>query len=212
MGCKFCFARFEDVKHKFNLPKGHLSEEDALAVVDELADIGFEKITFAGGEPTLCPWLGKLIARAKERGMTTMIVTNGSRLDKQMLREFRPHLDWIALSIDSLSAETNVLSGRVLKSSGTSPNYFKLVDAIKAHGFGLKINTVVSDGNHTADMAAVLDLFRPDKWKVLRALPTVTDRLPSSIVTLVTAGVTAGPVQATTTSSIVSTDKMACLR
>jgi radical S-adenosyl methionine domain-containing protein 2 len=171
MGCKFCFARFEDVKRKFNLPKGHLPEEDALAVVDELADIGFEKITFAGGEPTLCPWLGKLIVRAKERGMTTMIVTNGSRLDESALLQFKPHLDWIALSIDSLDAETNASSGRILKSSGGSPDYFKLVDAIKAHGFGLKINTVVHRLNMDESMHEFMRHARPKRWKLFQVLP-----------------------------------------
>jgi radical S-adenosyl methionine domain-containing protein 2 len=171
MGCKFCFARFEDVKQKYNLPKGHLPEEDALSVVDELADIGFEKITFAGGEPTLCPWLGRLIARAKYRGMTTMIVTNGSRLDEAMLLELRPHLDWIALSIDSLDAETNKKSGRALKSNGKSPDYFKLVDAIKALGYGLKINTVVTRLNLEENMHELIRHARPKRWKLFQVLP-----------------------------------------
>ena len=30
------------------------------------------KINFAGGEPTLCPWLSDLISRARELGMTTL--------------------------------------------------------------------------------------------------------------------------------------------
>ncbi|WP_282071372.1 hypothetical protein [Polaribacter atrinae] len=45
----------------------------------KIAAAGFEKITFAGGEPMLCPWLPKLIKTAKELGLTTMIVTNGSQ-------------------------------------------------------------------------------------------------------------------------------------
>jgi radical S-adenosyl methionine domain-containing protein 2 len=52
MRCKFCFATFQDVKHSI-LPKGHLSKEQAIEVVQHLTDIGFEKITFAGGEPTI---------------------------------------------------------------------------------------------------------------------------------------------------------------
>lgn len=65
MRCKFCFATFQDVKHSI-LPKGHLPKEQAIEVILQLAEIGFEKITFAGGEPTLCPWLPELIATAKE--------------------------------------------------------------------------------------------------------------------------------------------------
>lgn len=175
MGCKFCFATFQDVKRKFNLPKGHLSEEDALAVVDELASIGFEKITFAGGEPTLCPWLDKLIARAKRHGMTTMVVTNGSRLDEETLRRFRPHLDWIAISIDSLNHSINQASGRVLRgASGNTPmDYYSIVERVKAHGFGLKINTVIHSANLDEDFTAFIRHAKPKRWKLFQVLPMI---------------------------------------
>ena len=64
MRCRFCFATFQDVKQTV-LPRGHLPREQAIAVVEQLAAAGFDKITFAGGEPTLCPWIGELIERAK---------------------------------------------------------------------------------------------------------------------------------------------------
>ena len=84
MRCHFCFATFQDVK-KTVLPKGHLPKEQAIEVVVALAQSGFQKITFAGGEPTLCPWLSDLITTAKKAGMTTMIVTNGTNLTDAFL-------------------------------------------------------------------------------------------------------------------------------
>ena len=60
MKCRFCFATFQDVGQDA-LPKGHLPREDCLTVVDALAKAGFDKINFAGREPTLCPWLPDLI-------------------------------------------------------------------------------------------------------------------------------------------------------
>lgn len=83
MNCRFCFATFQDVKANI-LPKGHLPEAEAIAVVEMLATGGFRKINFAGGEPTLCPWLPKLIHVAHDFGMVTSIVTNGSRIDSSM--------------------------------------------------------------------------------------------------------------------------------
>ena len=85
MRCKFCFATFQDVK--IQLPKGHLSKEESMKLIEEIADFGFEKITFAGGEPTLCPWISELIKLAKENGLTTMIVTNGSKLSDEFLNK-----------------------------------------------------------------------------------------------------------------------------
>lgn len=171
MRCKFCFATFQDVKQSI-LPKGHLPKEEAIEVVLHLAEIGFEKITFAGGEPTLCPWLPDLITTAKEHGLTTMIVTNGSRLTDDFLHTNREHLDWIAVSIDSLIASTNIATGRAIV--GKTPlqleYYTSLVDRIKQHGYGLKLNTVVSSKNYLEDMSDFIRYAKPKRWKLLQAL------------------------------------------
>lgn len=63
MRCKFCFATFQDVKHSI-LPKGHLPKEQAIEVVLQLADIGFEKITLqVASQPYAlgCPNLSGLL-------------------------------------------------------------------------------------------------------------------------------------------------------
>jgi len=88
-----------------NLPKGHLPQESCLLLINQIAEFGFEKINFAGGEPTLCPWLPDLIARAKEHRMVTSIVTNGSRITDQWLDALNGNLDWIGLSIDTVDPE-----------------------------------------------------------------------------------------------------------
>ena len=169
--CKFCFATFEDIAQSF-LPKGHLPKEQALQVVSELAAAGFQKITFAGGEPTLCSWLPDLIARAKALGMTTMIVTNGSRLSPDYLDRIAPHLDWIALSIDSLDAGTNAAAGRTSARGDalSASEAAAICEAIRDRGIRLKINTVVHRHNQLEDMSAFLRLARPERWKVLQVM------------------------------------------
>lgn len=172
MRCRFCFARFQDVKQTI-LPKGHLSREQAINVVIQLAEFGFEKITFAGGEPTLCPWLNELIAIAKSAGMTTMIVTNGSMLTDEFLTVNRESLDWIALSIDSLNPNTNMVSGRAIagKNVLTVEYYTAIIEKIKRHGYGLKINTVVNSLNYHEDMNNFISKCKPARWKVFQVLP-----------------------------------------
>lgn len=172
MRCKFCFATFQDVKQTI-LPKGHLLKEKAIRVIEEIAKAGFEKITFAGGEPLLCPWLSDLIKRAKQLGLTTMIVTNGSKLTNQFLLENKKYLDWIALSIDSLEDTTNIAIGRAI--TGKKPlgiSFYKgLVNDIHKYGYGLKINTVVNAVNYTENFNEFIDFAKPKRWKVLQVLP-----------------------------------------
>lgn len=172
MRCKFCFATFQDVKQSI-LPKGHLPREQAVEVVQKLADFGFQKITFAGGEPTLCKWLPELIATAKEAGMTTMIVSNGSRLTDEFLELNKSKLDWVAISIDSLSPERNLTIGRAIAGQKPLPRayYQLLADRVKQFGYGLKINTVVNRYNFKEDMNEFIRYANPKRWKVLQVLP-----------------------------------------
>lgn len=172
MRCRFCFATFNDVKQTV-LPKGHLPKEDALTVVRALCKAGFEKITFVGGEPTLCPWLPELIQEAKVHGLTTMLVTNGSRLTEDYLQKLKPVLDWICLSIDSVDTVVNKAAGR--KQSGKpafhAAAYMELVKMIKDSGFRFKINTVVHAFNCNEDISAFIKMASPERWKLFRVLP-----------------------------------------
>lgn len=174
MRCQFCFATFQDVK-KSILPKGHLPKEQAIKVVSKLAKAGFQKITFAGGEPTLCGWLPELIATAKNAGLTTMIVTNGTNLTDEFLLANQNILDWIALSVDSLRDETNLATGRAVlgKKPITKSNYFSLVDKIKSYGYGLKINTVVNAKNCNENLSDFIIYSQPSRWKILQVLPII---------------------------------------
>lgn len=171
MRCKFCFAPFYDAKKL--LPKGHLPKEKSLELIQRIADFGFQKITFAGGEPTLCPWISELIAFAKEKGLTTMLVTNGTRLTEEFLNSNKNHLDWIILSIDSADDETNINSGRAV--TGKTPvslqSYKIFIDAIKKHGYRLKINTVVHRLNYKELLLELINYAQPERWKVFQVLP-----------------------------------------
>lgn len=171
MRCKFCFATFQDTKRTI-LPKGHLPKEEAIRVVQGLADYGFEKITFAGGEPSLCPWLSELVITAKEAGMTTMIVTNGSGLSDAFLEKNKEHLDWITISIDSLNEDSNIEIGRAImgKKAYSKEYYLSMIERVKNYGYGLKINTVVNRYNYKEDMFDFIQVTEPRRWKVFQVL------------------------------------------
>lgn len=172
MRCKYCFATFQDVKQTV-LPKGHLPQEKAIQVVKQLADVGFQKITFAGGEPTICPWLYELIETAHLASLTTMIVTNGTQLSAAWLEKFQPVLDWVTLSVDSLLTDTNLQTGRAItgKKVLSLEQYMQIVSAVKKANIRLKINTVVSAANWEEDMSSFIQFAKPERWKLFQVLP-----------------------------------------
>lgn len=171
MRCGFCFAAFQDIPREL-VPNGHLSREDSLTMVDALADAGFLKINFAGGEPTLCPWLPDLIHRAKERRMTTSVVTNGSRITPEWLQLVGGTLDWTALSIDSVEPGTLSRTGRVTRSGPMSDrDYLEIIRNLREHRIRVKINTVVTQENLLEDLADFIIKANPERWKLLQVLP-----------------------------------------
>jgi radical S-adenosyl methionine domain-containing protein 2 len=170
MSCRGCFARFHDVRSSV-LPKGHLPREQAISVVEKLA-ARFCKITFAGGEPTLCPWLGDMMGAARRAGATTMLVTNGSRLDGALLDALAPSMDWLALSIDSSDPAVHERLGRRTgRGALATDTYLEIAARARALGCKVKVNTVVNAENVHEDMAELLVRLRPDRWKLLQVLP-----------------------------------------
>lgn len=185
MNCRFCFATFEDIPVKEGL-----SRERCFTLVDTLCRAGFQKINFAGGEPTLRKWLPDLIQRVKSYNVTTSIVTNGSRITPDWLARLAGCLDIIALSIDSVDPETQRKIGRVERGKVpiSEQQYLDLSKSIRDHNIRLKVNTVVNRCNHTEDLGSFILAMQPERWKIFQALPvegqnderidgfTVTDR------------------------------------
>jgi radical S-adenosyl methionine domain-containing protein 2 len=171
MRCDFCFATFRDMRRTV-LPEGHLPQCDAEHVVTMLADAGFTKITFAGGEPLLCPWIIDLIALASESGLRTSLVTNGSLLDAETIRGLRGILDWVTISIDSVRPSTLNAIGRVTAARPASERYYlDLCRKLKRAGLHLKINTVVTAANYREDLTGLIVAARPERWKLFQVLP-----------------------------------------
>jgi radical S-adenosyl methionine domain-containing protein 2 len=167
MRCRYCFAHFDDAGHD------NLSRDDALAVVRELAR-GFERITFVGGEPTLCPWLLELIDAARSAGLGTSVVTNGWRLaeDAPYAAALLSRLDWLGLSVDSDETATNLKVGRsVGRRTIPTAELVRIAALARRYGLGLKVNTVVTRANAEQDLRGMILDLRPDRWKLFQALP-----------------------------------------
>ena len=175
MSCGFCFATFQDIP-----APDQLKAEEALELVDMLCHAGFRKINFAGGEPTLLPWLSDVIRLTKSRGLTTSIVTNGSLITAEWLDKLAGFIDIIALSIDSVDAHTQRNIGRVVK--GKPPidaqRYLELGEMIRTRGIFLKVNTVVNCVNHAEDFRSFILHMKPERWKIFQALPVLGQNDP----------------------------------
>ena len=171
-GCKFCFARFEDIPRVDRLPK-----EIAITVPEMLAAAGADKITFVGGEPTLCPYLGDLLAASKDVGLTTCIVSNATGLTEEFLDEWGHLIDWVGLSIDASNDELHAEIGRGMRGdlARQRSHHLELAKQVWAsctqRGIRMKLNTVVCKANLEDDMSALVMELKPERWKIFEVLP-----------------------------------------
>lgn len=140
------------------------------------------RLSLAGGESLLYDREIVRIARqAREIGFDVSVISNGSRLTRALMAELAPQLSLLGLSLDSAQPATNREIGRTDRQS----RVLSLAELAPVIAFGrklnpalrLKINTVVNALNFTEDMAPLIRQLAPDKWKVLRMLPTVTSDL-----------------------------------
>ena len=171
-GCTFCFATFEDIDFSENLEK-----ELGYSLLESLSKEGVEKVTFVGGEPTLSPWLGDYLVKAKELGLVTCIVSNGTGLTDIFLDSWSKYIDWVGMSIDASNDEIHYLMGRGEKrhlKEGYSKHLISGIDAwqrCQSHGIRMKLNTVVCKVNLEDNMLELVHFLRPERWKCFQVLP-----------------------------------------
>jgi radical SAM protein with 4Fe4S-binding SPASM domain len=87
---------------------GELSTDEALGVIDQLAEAGLLILAFSGGEPLLRRDIFQLIERAVERSLIVNVATNGAIMGDRLAKRLRTAgIRSITVSLDGATAETH---------------------------------------------------------------------------------------------------------
>lgn len=90
-----------------------LSTLEAKAMIADLARFGAPVLLFSGGEPLLRDDLYELGAYAVERGIRTVISTNGTLIDRAAARRIREaHFSYVGVSLDGIQSTNDRFRGR----------------------------------------------------------------------------------------------------
>lgn len=193
--CRYCYSKWHAEgrgKELIHSPKTsaamlaeiyrHFSPDNRL----NQARLGMQwdsvRLSLAGGEPLLYSReIVGIVAQARELGFKVSLITNGSRLTQPLMVELAPQLSILGLSLDSAKALTNQKIGRADRHEQilSLSNLTSVIECGRRLNpeLRMKINTVVNALNFTEDMSQLIEQFAPDKWKVLRMLPTTTSDL-----------------------------------
>jgi len=159
--CVYCMPEHMTFRPRDEL----LSDGELRRLITLFGALGFRKIRFTGGEPTLRPGLVELVRHAMNTpGITTVgLTTNGVLLDQlaQPLRD--AGLKSVNVSIDSLDEN----KFRRLTRWGNLRDVRAGLDAAARAGLRVKLNAVVCRGvNDGEDVVALARLTVANPWQV----------------------------------------------
>ncbi|MEI6632873.1 MAG: radical SAM protein [Chlamydiota bacterium] len=95
--CPFCFYSTGYLSH----PAGEMDTPRLLDAVERLAGMGVKKLIVTGGEPLTRGDMARLLARAGERGMARLLLTNGDLIEGDTVRAvLGAGLEAVSLSVN----------------------------------------------------------------------------------------------------------------
>jgi radical SAM protein with 4Fe4S-binding SPASM domain len=100
--CKHCYSNSGAVDEE------ELTTEQALNVVDQLADAHVTALAFSGGEPLTRKDFFQVARHASDRGLYVSLASNGTLLTKDNVKKLKEaKVNYIDVSIDGASAKTH---------------------------------------------------------------------------------------------------------
>ncbi len=103
LNCIHCYSDSKNSEYP-----GELTTKEAKQVIDDLADFGIPVLLFSGGEPLLREDIFELAGYAKERGIRTVLSTNGTLIDKKIKDS---GFSYIGISLDGLNSNNDRFRG-----------------------------------------------------------------------------------------------------
>ena len=161
--CKFCYRILTEKDNDIEKNK---------KILEVLAKLSVDKISWTGGEALLYPNLIELLKISKSYGIINNLLTNGKLLSEEKIIELEPYLDYITLSYDSNSSDTYKIMGR---GERHGINVIKALDFIQKNEINVKvkINTLVSKINkdEITDIGKTLERYSIERWRLFKFMP-----------------------------------------
>jgi radical SAM protein with 4Fe4S-binding SPASM domain len=148
--CAHCYTDSFD-----KLYPGELSTDEALAMVDDLGDLGSPVLLISGGEPLKRPDLLTVARRAREREMRVVISTNGTLLTPEKAEELAEvGVSYVGISIDGRPATHDKFRGML----GAFEASMRGIAACQEAGIKVGLRFTLTRANQ-ADLPWLFDLM-----------------------------------------------------
>jgi radical SAM protein with 4Fe4S-binding SPASM domain len=134
-----------------------LGTEDCLALVDEMKELGTERLILTGGEPLLRKDIFEIASRASARGLWVVMGTNGVLLDDRVAAKMvECGIKGVAISIDSIDPEKH---DRFRGGPDSWKHSVRALDICREAGLGVLVQTTVMEENR-AEIPQLIEFAR----------------------------------------------------
>jgi len=161
--CEGCYVPFETTRAQRQI---------VASVVDRVASLGFQAITFGGGDPFQYSYLADLAQRAKAAGLFVHIDTHGKSLTQS-----QANTQLVSRTVDLVGLPLDGPNSDVHDGMRNAPGHFDIVmkrlQWLKKIGARSKLNTIVSRGNvdSLAELATLVVELAPWRWSIYQYMP-----------------------------------------
>jgi len=150
--------------HCYMAADGHtkpdqLSDEEAIALVDQMGEVGVPLLFLSGGEPLMRRNFWEILERARKHGIRVTISTNATMIDRDTARRLKANgVDWIATSIYG----PEHFHDDMVQVAGTWRRVMGAIKILREEGVGVALKTAVSKDTlayipHIIEMAKRVD-------------------------------------------------------
>jgi radical SAM protein with 4Fe4S-binding SPASM domain len=159
LACRHCGSRAGKAR------PDELSTEEALDLVDQMADLGVKEVTVIGGEAYLRDDWTEIVRRVRGYGMTCTMTTGGRGVDAERARVAKEAgLQSVSVSVDGLRETHDALRGV----KGSFDAAIAALGHLRAAGIPVSANTQIGAAS-LHEIEAVFDLLVAAKihsWQV----------------------------------------------
>ncbi len=118
-----------------------LSDEEAIALVDQMGAGGLPALFLSGGEPMVRPSFWDILERARGHGIRVTVSTNCTLVDRDVARRLKSNgIDWIATSLYGPEEFHDAMVGV----PGTHAKVIGAIRTLREEGVGVALKTAVS--------------------------------------------------------------------
>lgn len=168
MRCLHCYGNYGN-----DIPKGELSGEEWIKIIEDLSSQGVFFVNISGGEPTMHKDFVKIIKALSKNGIYFMLTTNGvfSEKTRKAIIEQKDYILGIQVSLDGADWKTNGFLRR--DTNGKPQKLFydlalKSIIEFSKCGIRTSVATCINkkNVNKIDDLKKLIIKIKPNNWSI----------------------------------------------